>query len=73
MHDTLAQLDKEIARLKGILARGPVKGKLFTPHNCQTRIESLTRYRLKWTWPRVYRVRLAISHWLHRMGDWVWP
>lgn len=71
--ESLEKLDAEIARLKAIQARGPVKGKLWTPHSLAWRIERYKKDRLQFTWPRVYRFRLWLAKALERLSLWVWP
>ena len=65
MFDTLAQLDKEIERLKNIKARCQWR------HTIQARIDGLKSLRLKFTHPLRYKIKQYIGRLCHQLGDWI--
>ena len=72
MFNSLEELDKEIARLEAILARGPKPGRLWTPHLIRGSIAGYRKSRLRFTWPRVYLFRVWLRELFLKLANIAW-
>jgi len=68
VYKSINELDKEITRLSSILEKGPVKGKLWTPHLLKLHVCALRSERRKFIYPIFFRIKAALSRFFLKLS-----